>query len=216
MTPVKSSDKPITLMEPFKEVPSNVPENVTSVAPWSSTTLTVLSWGVPTPASGEVNVGIAGFVVAFLAFPLVGAMIVTRRHRNAIGWLFLLVGLNLGVSDLAPTYADYAVYASPGALPAADWVGWIGGWSDPLFFMSIALVLLLFPDGGVLSRRWRPVLWLTLGAGVLAVAWNGLKPWRAKFCVCVFALAARLRASMGWVWRSAITCPNCLAKLIWI
>ena len=33
LTAVKSSDKPSTLMEPFREVPSKVPEKVTSVGP---------------------------------------------------------------------------------------------------------------------------------------------------------------------------------------
>src|SRR5207245_8286887 len=41
LTPVKSSDMPSTLIEPFKAVPSKVPENVTSVAPWSRTMLIV-------------------------------------------------------------------------------------------------------------------------------------------------------------------------------
>jgi MFS family permease len=37
-------------------------------------------------------------------------------------------------------------------------------------------VLLLYPEGRVLTRRWRPVLWLTVSAGLLAVSWNALKP----------------------------------------
>jgi len=141
-----------------------------------STTLVALGWHVETPADADLNAGAAGFVVAFIAFPLVGATIVTRRPGNAVGWLFLLIGLNLAVSDVAVSYADYAVYANPGALPAPNWVGWLGGWADPLFFMSVALVLALFPDGRALSQRWRPVLWLTLTAGMLAVSWNALKP----------------------------------------
>ncbi|MCY7302058.1 MAG: hypothetical protein LH654_03300 [Thermoleophilia bacterium] len=141
-----------------------------------SIVLVVLGRNVDTPGDGNLDIGAVGFFVAFLAFSLVGAVIVTRRHRNAIGWLLLLIGLTLGISDSASTYADYAIYADPGSLPVAPWVGWVAGWGDPLFLMSVMLVLLLFPDGKVPSRRWRPVLWLTLAAGALAVLWNALKP----------------------------------------
>src|SRR5713101_7221568 len=35
LTPVKSKERPVTLMEPFNVVPSKVPEKITSVGPWS-------------------------------------------------------------------------------------------------------------------------------------------------------------------------------------
>src|SRR5260370_26627828 len=41
LTPVKSSERPMTLMEPFNVVPSKVPEKITSVGPWSRVMLMV-------------------------------------------------------------------------------------------------------------------------------------------------------------------------------
>src|SRR5712691_11030304 len=35
LTPVKSKERPVTLMEPFNVVPSKVPEKITSAGPWS-------------------------------------------------------------------------------------------------------------------------------------------------------------------------------------
>src|SRR6266849_3611602 len=35
LTPVKSKERPVTLMEPFNVVPSKLPEKITSVGPWS-------------------------------------------------------------------------------------------------------------------------------------------------------------------------------------
>src|SRR4028119_1085682 len=41
----------------------------------------------------------------------------------------------------------------------------------PLVFTVFALVFLLFPDGRLPSRRWRPVVWIDLVAVVCLVAW---------------------------------------------
>ncbi len=45
---------------------------------------------------------------------------------------------------------------------------WFGG---PIVFALFALVFLLFPNGRLPSRRWRPVVWLELVAAVCLVAW---------------------------------------------
>src|SRR6266704_7161213 len=41
LTPVKSKERPVTLMEPFNMVPSKVPEKITSAGPWSTVMLMV-------------------------------------------------------------------------------------------------------------------------------------------------------------------------------
>jgi len=48
-------------------------------------------------------------------------------------------------------------------------VAWFGG---PIIFAMLAFILLLFPDGRLLSRRWRPVVWLNLVAILLLFAGN--------------------------------------------
>ena len=96
---------------------------------WSIVALTLVLHGasgvfvflgrhVHTPADKDVSsLGAIGFFLAFLAFPVVGAAIVSRRPANAIGWLFLFIGVDFAVSDLSSRYADYALFASPGSLP---------------------------------------------------------------------------------------------------
>ena len=132
---------------------------------------------VATPADKDVSsLGAIGFFVAFLAFPVVGAVIVSRRPANAIGWLFLLIGADFAVSDLSSRYADYALFASSGSLPGGVWVGWLSGWLDPIVFATIMIVLLLFPDGRPLTARWRPVVWFVAVFVVASVLWNAFKP----------------------------------------
>ena len=159
----------------------------TSVAAWAVVGLTlalhvvgaslvVLGRHAATPGDKDNTIGAIGFLLAFVAFPLVGAIIVSRRPRNAIGWLFLVIGLSFALSNSTAKYADYGVYADPGSLPGAVWAGWATGWLDSFAFLSILLLFLLFPDGSLPSRRWRPVLWLVLASGAGALVWNALKP----------------------------------------
>ena len=120
--------------------------------------------GIGTPGDADITVGAIGFLVAFYAFPLVGALIASRRADNAIGWLFLALGLVFAATNIASSYADYALFAHPGTLPGGVWAAWAVSWLDPLFFAGVILLLLLFPTGHLASPRWRIVAWM-LGLG---------------------------------------------------
>ena len=41
----------------------------------------------------------AGGAIAAVVFPTVGALIASRRRGNAIGWLFLGIGLSFGFAE---------------------------------------------------------------------------------------------------------------------
>jgi hypothetical protein len=161
----------------------------------ASAVLVGLGWDVTTPGDKDTNLSAVGFLVAFVAFPVVGFLIVSRRPGNAVGWLFLLIGVGFAISNFSATYADYAVFADPGSLPAGVWAGWVTSWTDPLAFVSIMLLFLLFPDGALLTHRWRPVLWLALGFGAGALAWNAVKPGK----IFKDTLPFDNPAGIGWV-----------------
>ena len=59
-----------------------------------------------------------------LAFGTVGALVAARVPANPIGGLFCLMGLMLGLGDLAYQYADYALFVSP-SLPAGEAAAWL-------------------------------------------------------------------------------------------
>jgi hypothetical protein len=103
-----------------------------------------------------------GFAPVLLAFAGVGAFVASHRPRNAIGWLFLAQGLGAALGLAGLTYAKYAMRS--GAPPRADrWVAVF--FIDALF--PLFLILLLYPDGRLPSRRWRPAVWLILAANAL-------------------------------------------------
>jgi len=101
--------------------------------------------------------------VAFLALGVAGAttgMIVTTRARgNAVGPLLLALGFSLGFTLACGAYAQVAL-TSAGPLPADQWIAWLGDWPGTLALFGVPpFLLLLFPDGRLLSPRWRPVAW---------------------------------------------------------
>jgi hypothetical protein len=115
----------------------------------------------------------AGFVLLFLSFSTVGALVASRQPGNLVGWIFCALGLFGPLSGAGAEYALHALVTSPGLLPGGEVVAWLAEWfGGPTSFAMIAFVFLLFPDGRLLSRRWRPVIWLNLIAIVLIFAWS--------------------------------------------
>jgi hypothetical protein len=97
--------------------------------------------------------------VPFLAFPLVGALIASRHPKNPVGWICLAVGLFWMLIAVGGQYeAEGTVMID--ALTQAIWV-------PPIGLLGIYLIL-LFPDGKLPSRRWRPLAWLSGVVMVLA------------------------------------------------
>ena len=117
----------------------------------------------PVPRSWDANLGVGGFMgsALFLVFPLVGALIASRRPRNPIGWLLLADGLLWMLTNLMDYYAIYGV-AQPGSVPFPVGIAGINNW---LWVPAVGLLgtypFLLFPDGKLPSRKWRPLAWLS-------------------------------------------------------
>jgi signal transduction histidine kinase len=114
--------------------------------------------------------------VTAMVFPAVGALIVSRIPRNALGWLFCLMGLSSGFSGLALEYAVYALVVNPNSVPGGVTAAWLDTWLATPGFVSFALIPLLFPDGRPPSRRWRPVVWVAAGAIVVVTVSFALMP----------------------------------------
>jgi hypothetical protein len=106
-------------------------------------------------------------IIALLCLPFagLGAAVVARRPENPIGWLFVAVGLLFAISAFGTGWVAYSVFQDP--LPGASFAGWVIEWLVPMpLFAGPLLLLLLFPDGRPLSRRWRVAV---AAVGLLAV-----------------------------------------------
>jgi hypothetical protein len=110
--------------------------------------------------------------VLAVSFAVVGALIVSHRPRNPLGWIFCAVGLSGGLVTFGFGYGVYALLTAPGTVPGGPLAIWFGQWAwMPAAGLALTFVLLLFPDGRLPSRRWRPVAWLS---AVLTALISGL------------------------------------------
>ena len=116
------------------------------------------------PGGWVAEAGELSIFALLLAFPIVGALISSRQHRNPIGWLCLVDGLLWMLLYLIPSYSAYGL-ASPGSVPFPVTINALGAW---LWVPAVGLIgiylPLFFPNGRLPSRRWRSLAWL---AGVV-------------------------------------------------
>jgi signal transduction histidine kinase len=118
------------------------------------------TWGIPGPVRGLV------FFLPFLAFPLVGALIASRRPENPLGWICLVAGLFwtfIVLGDAVDAYELSSTGMQTSSVRLEALLQWI--WIPPVGLLGIYLIL-LFPDGKLPSGRWRPFAWF---AGVVMV-----------------------------------------------
>jgi hypothetical protein len=95
-----------------------------------------------------------------VASSTVGAVTVSRRPENPIGWILCAIGLLLASSVFSGLYAFRALVNSPGSLPAGEVAAWFSAWVQNPAYSLFLYLFLLFPDGQPLSPRWRPLLWI--------------------------------------------------------
>jgi len=118
----------------------------------------------------------AGSAASILTFPAVGVFILSRRPGHLIGWLFCLANLGWAVNNCAGSYARYALVSSPGSLPAGGLAVWLYTWPGSVSVALFVFLGLLFPDGTLLTRRWRYVAWSVVGWSVIAVLASAFAP----------------------------------------
>jgi hypothetical protein len=157
---------------PRQEV-GGVRSRATTWLAWSLCALTVVLVGgvvAFTLAQGAHLQGMT-FLMAVVASALVGAVVASHRPRNPIGWFFLASAACFAAGEATFRYAVYGIVVAPGTLPGAEALVWPQTW---LWAPGVALIIvflpLYFPDGLLLSPRWRPVLGLAvLYSGTTAV-----------------------------------------------
>jgi hypothetical protein len=106
----------------------------------------------------------------------VGALVAARRPENPVGWLLLTSALLISLSFLADAYASYSLQLGHGPLPLDRFMAWLTLWLTIPGFGSFIFVFLLFPNGRLLSRRWRWLVWLGIAGLSAAVFGIAIRP----------------------------------------
>ena len=129
----------------------------------------------------------SGFVS--LAPAIVGLLIALRQPRNAIAWIMLV-----GALSAAPFY----VY-----IPDKGWALQFSRAVWPLLYAWPVAVAFVFPDGRLLSRRWRRVAYAGsfcfVGFLIVAMLDNG--PFDKPDAAVANPMAGVVHPSwLGWIW----------------
>jgi hypothetical protein len=98
-------------------------------------------------------------LLGFLAFPLVGAFIVSQRPSNTVGWLLLAAGIGTLITSFSAAYVQLALLTNADAQLATRYIDLLGDLMWPINIYLGVMLLYLFPDGRPLSPRWRIVTW---------------------------------------------------------
>jgi hypothetical protein len=91
-----------------------------------------------------------------VAFATVGAVLAWKKPGNPIGWLLSGSGLAYALGGSSQMLIHF---------PRTRTLGYWLGWTWLVGLGLCVFVVLLFPDGRLPSRRWRPVAWAS-GAGL--------------------------------------------------
>jgi hypothetical protein len=98
-----------------------------------------------------------------LSMTFIAVLISLRRPDNLLGWIFFAIGFTQALTPFSLQYATYALITSPASLPGGELMSWV---SQFAWFPSLSLMLtyaiMLFPNGHILSRRWRFLAWGSL------------------------------------------------------
>jgi signal transduction histidine kinase len=147
-------------------------QRTASVLAWSLWGLFVVML-VSTIALGAVNgdsIVVADVTnsLAFLALATVGAVVASRIPSNPLGWIYCAAAILTTMQEVLTQYSRYVSYTKPGILPGGVLTMWVANWVwAPGFSLVLVFSFLLFPDGRLPSRRWRPAAWCS--AAVVAL-----------------------------------------------
>ncbi|MGH8914272.1 MAG: hypothetical protein ACRDZM_07125 [Acidimicrobiia bacterium] len=105
--------------------------------------------------------------LAFVAVGTLGLRLVLKHPGNAVGWLIMAAGISFPLEGFMAEFVQFGLDRW-GAIPIVLFASWMARWVWILATFNIPFLLLLYPDGHLPSRRWRPVLWLAVAVVVTA------------------------------------------------
>jgi hypothetical protein len=147
-------------------------------------------------AAGSIVVSAAGLTLLFVnggtllgdfnmdlllvgtLYAAVGGVILARAPGNWLGRIFLICGWLWAMELLLNQVAWYGLITVPGSVSAVGLATWLAAWIwIPGNTLLFSWTPLLFPDGRLPSRRWRPVAGIILAGVIASTAGSAIAVW---------------------------------------
>lgn len=99
------------------------------------------------------------YVATPLVLALIGLLLTTRKPENGVSWVLAATAFGMAMATFGSAYAVAALVRNPGSLPFGLAAAWVDNWAWlPGLVLPLCTLLLIVPDGHLLSHRWRPVV----------------------------------------------------------
>lgn len=141
---------------------------------WAAWTVMVLAWvgevillfltaEMPTsdPADQASPLLQAFEDLSFVAVGALGLRVILSQPANAVGWWIMAAGIGFPVEGVAVELVQFGTDRW-GVIPVVLAASWVARWIWILGSFNLPFLLMLYPDGRLPGRRWRPLLWLTV------------------------------------------------------
>ncbi len=139
--------------------------------------LALLACAIVLAVLNGADVEAVSFPLAITVSTVVGGLVASRRPQNPVGWFFLGGAICFAFVAFVSGYATYGLLTAPGALPGARAMAWPLSWLwVPGVMLLLCFLPLYFPDGRLVSRRWRWLVRLALIFSVSGAVHSALSP----------------------------------------
>lgn len=107
-----------------------------------------------------------------LGAPVLGLLILMKQPRQRIGWLWIIYGLAIGLTALGNAIYFYGGSQPAGYSALEYFLLWVTQPANVTTLICLVLLILWFPDGQLVLRRWRFLyVWLFLALVALGYYW---------------------------------------------
>jgi hypothetical protein len=110
------------------------------------------------------------FPLALTVSAMVGGLVASRRPENPVGWFFLGSAVCFALAEVADEYATHGFPGAQAMVWLMSWL-WVPGVALLLFFLP-----LYFPNGRLVSPRWRWLVRVALVFCVSGAVYSALSP----------------------------------------
>ena len=114
-------------------------------------------------------------------FALVGGLVASRLPLNPVGWFLVGSAVIVALQEFMRYYVTYELVTGSSSLPLSQTTAWLLSWTFvPGFVLLFIFLPLYFPNGRLLSSRWRWVVRVAVSFSIAGAACSAFLPGEIK------------------------------------